>query len=232
MQTLLNLHHAPSYAPQDFLVSSANEQAYAWIQQWPAGWNSPCSILWGEEGCGKTHLAHIWAQQAHAHMLSATAISHRLEQLFQASSNQATAWVLEDVPTLLASNAVAQEDLFHLINICQQHHMYLLMTASQPASRWDITLKDLSSRLNAAPSMHIKSPDDALLRAVLIKLFSDRQLHVSDDIIDYILVRIDRKFQDLQHICTLIDRASLQQKRKINLHLVKDVLLTIYSSTY
>lgn len=224
MQTLLNLQLSPSYEPQDFLVSHANEEAYQWIHHWPTGWVAPSVILWGEGGCGKTHLAHMWARLSHAQILTAETLAQNLEALFQLSAHTHSAWVLEDAPLHLSTGAIKEDDLFHLINICQQHGMYLLITAHQPASRWELHLKDLSSRLNALPSIHIKSPDDALLRAVMIKLFSDRQLHVSDDILDYILLRIDRRFQDIQHICALIDQASLQQKRKISLALVKDVL--------
>jgi DnaA regulatory inactivator Hda len=230
MQTLLNLRHTPSYAPQDFILGTANEEAHAWLHAWPTSWTAPSAILWGEEGCGKTHLAHIWKHLAHAEFLCPTTLSHDLEHLFTSSANAThKAWILEDVTSHLSAQHFSEEDLFHLLNICQQHHNYLLMTAYTPASQWNLSLKDVSSRLHALPSIAISLPDDELLKAVLIKLFSDRQLHISDEVMHYILLRIDRNFQHLERLCDTIDRLSLQTKRKINITLVKEILHTTYT---
>ncbi len=55
----------------------------------------------------------------------------------------------------------------------------LLLTTPAPPAALPIALADLASRLRALPVAGIAPPDDALLAAVLVKHFADRQLRVA-----------------------------------------------------
>ena len=107
------------------------------------------------------------------------------------------------MPLLLASgahwvveNADAADDrpLLHFYNATAERGGSLILTANLPPPKWQTKLADLSSRLAALPVASILPPDEILLRAVLIKLFSDRRSVVSLDVIDYLSVRIERSF--------------------------------------
>jgi chromosomal replication initiation ATPase DnaA len=85
-------------------------------------------------------------------------------------------------------------------------------------------LPDLRSRLLAAPSVAIGAPDDALLGAVLAKLFTDRQLQVSPEVIEWLLRRIERSFAGARGAVARLDAAALALKRPVTVLLAREVL--------
>ena len=99
-----------------------------------------------------------------------------------------------DVPGALATGALVLEDcgpgafderaLFHLLNLAREQEGLLLLTARRRPAMWDRDTADLVSRLRAVPRRRGRAPDDALLRAVLVKLFVDRQLVVDESLVD------------------------------------------------
>ncbi len=98
------------------------------------------------------------------------------------------------------------------------------MTAVQPPARWNVALKDLSSRLNTAQVAEIKPPDDALLAALIVKQFADRQMTVDQDVLSYMLARMERTFAGVRGLISAIDALSLAEKRAITKPLVRRVL--------
>jgi chromosomal replication initiation ATPase DnaA len=137
------------------------------------------------------------------------------------------------LPTLLGkSRAVAIDDaegadekaLLHLYNMLAERQGHLLLAACEPPARWTIRLADLRSRLLAAPAVAVDAPDDALLGAVLVKLFADRQLRISEDLIPYLLPRIERSFAAAQDIVAALDRAALAGRRAVTVRLARDLL--------
>ena len=75
-----------------------------------------------------------------------------------------------------ASAQLDERALFHLLNLMRQQEAFVLMTARTAPATWRVELPDLASRLRAIPTVELHAPDDALLRAVMVKLFADRQL--------------------------------------------------------
>ena len=116
------------------------------------------------------------------------------------------------------------ESLFHLYNTALEMNCSLLLLAQRAPKDWDFQLADSRSRLLSRPSVAVGQPDDMVLMAVLIKLFSDRQLHVPFEVVQYILSRIERSFSALRSLVRHIDATSLEQKRNITIPFVKTVL--------
>ena len=106
----------------------------------------------------------------------------------------------------------------------QGRGVHMLMTAETPPQEWPFVLPDLKSRLLAAPAVAVGSPDDALMAVVLTKLFSDRQIFVPQDVIQFILPRIERSFLALRQIVDKIDRRALSEKRPVTIPLVRELL--------
>ncbi len=202
-----------SFDPGDFLVAPANRDAVALLQSWP-DWPANLLVLYGPPGAGKSHLARLWEEQAEARILVAAALR---ADMVPALSAQAV--VLEDV-----DEGVDEIALFHLINLGREQGGYLLLTAQSAPSRWRLRLPDLQSRLNAAPSVGLSLPDDALLGAVLVKLFADRQLRVDAPVIAYLLGRIDRSFVEARAVVAALDDAALAERREITVRLARAVL--------
>lgn len=195
----------------DFVVSDNNREAFAWVaEQWP-NWPAHGLVLRGPRGSGKSHLAKIWAHRANAEFLEVPALSGGARL------------VLENVERFFG-DAEAEEMLFHLLNQLAAHKGHILLTAEAAPVLWPVKLPDLRSRLLALPVASIEAPDDEALTAVISKLFSDRQLRVPAEVIDYLVRRIERSYASAHAAVVACDAAALATGRPITLPLVREVL--------
>lgn len=206
-QLALALDHAANLTRDDFLPGPSNENALALLDRWP-DWPARVLALVGPEGSGKSHLASIWATQSGARFMSARALT------------------VDALPEALATGALVLEDcspedlderaLFHLLNLVREHEGWLLLTTRAAPTSWTVALPDLTSRLRAMPVISLAMPDEALLRAVMVKLFADRQLAVDEALIAYLLPRIGRSFAAARDAVDTLDREALQRGRPVN----------------
>jgi chromosomal replication initiation ATPase DnaA len=100
----------------------------------------------------------------------------------------------------------------------------MLMTASAAPSGWVLKIADLASRLRAVAVVELGPPDDALLRAVLVKLFADRQLAVDENLLTYLVKRIDRSFAAARAAVERLDREALRLRRPVTRALAAEML--------
>jgi chromosomal replication initiation ATPase DnaA len=203
-QLALALDHDESFAREDFLSGPGNAAALALIESWP-DWPGRALVLAGPEGCGKSHLAAIWAEQSGARFLAGRALADADLPAALATG----ALVVED----LAASAADERALFHLINMAREEEAFLLITARAPPAAWPVALRDLVSRLRALPVMTLAPPDDTLLRAVIVKLCADRQLALDDSVVSYLVTRIERSFAAARAAVIALDREALRLKR-------------------
>jgi len=217
-QLAFDLELRPAHGAEDFLVTQANAEAVAWIDRFP-DWPAPALVLSGETGSGKTHLARVFMAATGATELSIADMLLTAAPVFP----DCDALIIEDCDTL-AGDEIAEEALFHLYNQAREANRAMLLTARTPASRWGIALPDLASRLRAAPSVQISAPDDALLTALLVKLFADRQIKVDQAVLDYVVPRIERSFGAAQAFVSQMDKTALEGKRRITVPLAREVL--------
>ncbi len=208
-QLSFDLPAIPALGRDDFFVSPANALAVAMIEAgspWPGG----KLVLTGPAGSGKTHLAHVWAAQTGAPVIAARDLAgNDVPALAQGPV------AIEDVP-LIAQNTDAQNALFHLHNLVLAQGHTLLLTGQGAPNQWRMTLPDLQSRIDAAQHAALTAPDDALLAALLAKLFDDRQITPKPDVIPYLLRHMDRSFQTAADIVERLDRAALSESRTIS----------------
>lgn len=206
-QLALALPHRESFAREDFLSGSSNAAALEMIERWP-DWPDRTLALVGPAGCGKSHLASIWAEHAGARRLSWRALG---ETSF-AGALATGALVVEDVPAA----DIDEPALFHLLNLAREERAFVLFTSRTRPISWSVNLVDLMSRLRALTIVELGAPDEALLRAVLLKLFADRQLAVDETLIGYLLARIERTIPAARAAVEALDAASLRLKRPVN----------------
>jgi chromosomal replication initiation ATPase DnaA len=212
-QLAFDLDRRPALGREDFLLAPGNRDAVSWMERW-RDWPNRAFALYGAEGCGKTHLVHLWQGVAGAEVLDAGALG------------------TADLPAL-AGRPVAVEDgdrgvperaLLHLLNLARESGGYVLLTGRDAPARWAVALPDLRSRLAAIAAVAIAPADEALLGALLVKLFADRQLRVGDGVIPYLLARMERSCAAAQKLVAELDRAAMAEQRPIGLALVRDVL--------
>lgn len=213
-QLTLRFAFEPGLGEQDFLVGPFNSAACDMINLWP-DWPDRVVILCGPEGCGKTHLAHIWARKSGAAFLA-------LNEL-DASSLPA----LFSQPALVLDHrggSFAEQELFHLLNLARERQIDVLITARTKPDGWALRTPDLLSRLRLAPLVEIGFPDDASFRALLAKLLHDRQLQVDPNVIEYLTIRCERSFAAATQVVELLDSESLKKARPITRAIAADVL--------
>jgi chromosomal replication initiation ATPase DnaA len=202
-QLALALDHAESYARDDFLSGSCNAAALQLIDSWP-DWPASAIALVGPEGSGKTHLATIWALASGARVIS----GHALTETALRSALATGALVIEDAAAIADERA-----LFHLINLAREEGAFLLFTARTTPSMWPFAIADVISRLRAMPVVMLQAPDDAMLRAVIVKLAADRQLGFDESVVRYLSTRIERSFAAARAAVIALDNEALRQGR-------------------
>lgn len=214
-QLILPFDISPTFKAQDFIVSSANEEAYQWLLRWP-NWLGTCLAIYGENGCGKTHLSHMWAEQTQASRLMGGEFNKiNLENLLNGSR-----FVILDDAHIIERD----EKLFHFYNHITLNNGGLLILSRTPPARWESHLPDLQSRLNAIPTIKIHDPDEELLRHVILKLFHDLQLKVDESVITFLLKHMVRSFESARKWVEDINMYALTQSRSITIPLVRELL--------
>lgn len=206
-QLALALDHAESFAREDFLEGDCNRAALNLIDRWP-DWPGRTMVLVGPAGAGKSHLAAIWADRTGARISAARALDR--SSPFAALATGAL--VLED----LTPGEFDEAALFHLLNLAREESAYLLITAASQPAGWLVTLPDLASRLRAIPLVTLAAPDDDVLRAVLVKLFADRQLAVDESLVSFLMTRLERSFPAARAAVERLDREAMQRKRPVS----------------
>lgn len=214
-QLPLDLPVEPRYEPEDFLVGPPNGAAFALVESWPA-WPERLVHLHGPAGSGKTHLAAMWADRAGATRCAAAEIApERVPELARAA-----ALVLED----LDRGPLDERALFHLVNLARERGGFVMVTSAAALAECPIRTPDLRSRFRLATSRALGAPDDALLRAVLVKLFHDRQLAVERNVVDYLATRIERSFARAVTVVAELDREALSRGRRVTRHMAAALL--------
>lgn len=215
-QLTFDLPVRPALGRGDFFVSPANALALAALEA-PGDWPAGKLMLIGPEGAGKSHLARVWANAEAAEVVAAADLATR------PAPPQSRAVVVEDADRI-AGMRTAETALFHLHNLVLAEGGQLLLTARTAPGRWPMVLPDLASRLQATATARLGPPDDALLAAVLAKLFADRQIRVPPALIPWLVARMDRSFAAADALVASLDAAALAAGRPISLALARSVL--------
>lgn len=208
VQLALDLPHVRALGAEDFLPAPCNQEALGWLARWP-DWGAPGLALVGPEGSGKSHLARIFA--------------HRTGALEIGPGH----WPEAVPPHLVLDPALPIVDEVRLLawyRMVEERGGHLLLTAETPPAQWPIRLPDLASRLRALPIATLAPPDDALLGALLVKLFRDRGIDVGAEVVPYLVSRMERSFRAAKVLVAELDAHSLEQQRPVTVPLARAVL--------
>jgi chromosomal replication initiation ATPase DnaA len=214
-QLTFDLAHRPALGAGDFLISQSNRAAAEMIDRWPAWPQSSIAVV-APPQAGKTHLGNVWRLRSGAARLDAGAI----READLAAVAAARAVLIEDLHAGIGD----EQALFHLLNLVKEHTLSLLLTSRTPPGEIAARLPDLRSRLRALPVVAIEPPDEALLKAVLVKHFADRQLAVEPPLVAFIALRMERSMEAAARIVAEIDRAAMASHRKVTRALAAEVL--------
>jgi chromosomal replication initiation ATPase DnaA len=213
-QLPLDLGHRTAQSRDDLVVSPANAAAVALIERWP-NWPSPVVVVAGPAGSGKSHLASIWRDRSGAAVMQGGAIG-----AWPPEGGEARSVLIDDADAA----ALDERGLFHLINAVGAAGQNLLLTSRRFPGAWGVKLPDLASRLKAATTVEIHEPDDTLLAGAMTKLFADRQVEVDQNVVQFLVRRIERSLSTAMRVVERLDAIALERKAPITRALAAETL--------
>ena len=203
------------YYEQDYYVSSNNFSAYRLIESWP-NWPGKWVNIFGPKGCGKTHLSNILKKKINLiHIIDAKNVDNETISKF------------EKLDCLIIDNYeknIDEKMFYSLLNQSKQSESYLLVNSTLPLGNIKFDLKDLRSRTESFINLGIELPTDDLLRVIISKSFSDKQIEITPKISEYIIKNIERSYEKVFKFIKEIDDLSLSSGKSININLIKKVL--------
>ena len=218
-QLLLPLPYVPRYDASKWFVGAYNRIATEHVLSWPKGWYHHFLWIYGTPGSGKTHLAHVWAEQANAKTYT---LHHILTKIHIEPLQPGKAYVIDDV-----DNTDSQEDeekLFHFYNDAYEKKAWVLWVSPLPPSHLCILLPDLRSRLNAIPVFHLQAPSDEDLYHIISQQSFLRGFTLPSHCIQFLLNHIERSPSSIRFWIELIDQSLAREKKAPSLSFLKTLL--------
>ena len=213
-QLILKFPFKKNYLKHDFYVSKNNFNAYKLIESWPK-WPSRFINIFGPKGCGKTHLINILNNKIQCIIVKANKLGPDTLSKYKLKE----CLVIDDF-----ENNTDEKLLYSIINMAVQDNKYLIISSMESLKKIKVKLKDLASRFSSFIDIGIDLPTDDLLRVILTKNFSDKQITISKKNIEYILKNIDRSYEKIEMFSNSIDHTSLEKSQPVSLHLIKKTL--------
>ena len=213
-QLLLNFNLKQNFNYDDYYVGESNYFAFKLIDSWP-NWPKRIVNIYGEKGCGKTHLSDIFKNKHKAKIIKEQDVSFDTFKSFKICQNI----ILDNF-----QNILDEKTLFSFLNLIEKDNKYLIINSILPLTNLKYKLPDLISRINNTLFVEIKNPDDDMIFALLLKNFSDRQMNIDKKLIDYIVKRIERSYSKISEFIYKVDEISLKKKKRINFKTIKEII--------
>ena len=207
-QQTLPLKLLPSYNRHDFIVGESNLEAVKWVENFSKSKVNGLVII-GPSASGKSHL------------ISTLKNEYKILEAKEINEEKLNILELKD---LIIENIEKIENHYfflHVINIVKEKKFKVLLTSRLPIKDLNIKLEDLKSRLLAYSHSKILLPTDDVLRGIIIKISKDKGLLLSDAIINYILIHVERSYSTINKFINELDQLSLIKKKKITIQFIK-----------
>ena len=214
-QLIFKFPFKTEYYKQDFFVSSNNFSAYKLIESWP-NWPSKWLNVFGASGSGKTHLANILEKKIKSVKLL---LSKDIDNTVISILDNFECIIIDDF-----ENDIDHKILYSLLNQSKQLEKYILINSLKPLREFQFQTNDLKSRINSFLPIGIELPTDNLLRVIIMKSFSDKQVSLDPKLCDYIIKNVERSYEKMIKFLKDVDELSLSSGKSININLIKKVI--------
>tara|TARA_B100001057_G_scaffold333514_1_gene334057 strand:- start:164 stop:820 length:657 start_codon:yes stop_codon:yes gene_type:complete len=214
-QLVLKFPFSKKYYEQDFYVSSNNFSAYKLIESWPT-WPGKWLNIFGDPGSGKTHLSKILEKKIDKiKLLDANSIDNKIIQ----DLNNLDCLIIDNF-----QNNIDEELFYSILNQSKQLETYILINSKNSIKNSNFSLKDLQSRVNSFIYIGIELPTDDLLKVIISKTLSDKQISINPKICNFIINNVERSYDKMFKFLKDVDELSLSTGKSININLIKKVL--------
>ena len=214
-QLIFKFPFSKKYFHQDFFVSSNNFSAYKLVESWPT-WPGKWLNIFGSSGSGKTHLAKILEKKI-----------DKIKLVDAKDINDEIVKGLNNLDCLIIDNYkndVDEKLLYSILNQSKQLDNYVLINSISSIGNINFKLNDLKSRINSFLYIGIELPTDDLLKVIISKTLSDRQISINPKITDFIINNVERSYEKMFKFLKEVDELSLSTGKSININLIKKVL--------
>jgi len=214
-QLIFKFPFSKKYYEQDFFISSNNFSAYKLVESWPT-WPGKWLNIFGAPGSGKTHLSKI--------------LQKKIERIKLIDALHINDEVVNDLNILDCliidnfSNNIDEKLLYSILNQSKQLDNYVLINSITSINNINFKLKDLKSRINSFLFIGIELPTDDLLKVIISKTFSDKQISINPKISEFIIKNIERSYEKMFKFLKDVDDLSLSTGKSININLIKKLL--------
>mgnify|MGYP006152378999 CR=1 FL=1 len=213
-QLIFNFPFKTNYFKEDFYVSSNNFEAYKLVESWPE-WPSRFINIFGPSGCGKTHLANILNKKINSLLIKASDLK----------SNTIPAIKVKECIIIDEYQNNIDEKLFYtVLSQCYLSNQYIIVNSLKPIQLFKARLNDLKSRFSSFVNVGIDLPTDELIKVIISKNFSDKQVKIDVKLLEYILKNIERSYKGIFDLIDRLDSFSLSTGKSININLIKKAL--------
>ena len=203
-----------NYFEEDFYVSASNFEAYKLIESWPK-WSSRFINIFGPSGCGKTHLANIFKKKINSFFVNALDLNNDSLPFIKIKE----CFIIDEY-----QNNVEEKLFYSILNQCYLSNQYIIINSLKPIQTFKVNLHDLKSRFDRFVNIGIDLPTDELIKVIISKNFSDKQVKIDSKLIEYILKNIDRSYEGIFDLIDKLDNLSLSTGKSININLIKKAL--------
>ena len=213
-QLIFKFPFKTNYLEEDFYVSDNNFEAYKLIESWPK-WTSRFINIFGPSGCGKTHLANIFNKKINSFFIKASELNNNIP----ANLKTKECLIIDEY-----RNNVEEKLFYSILNQSYLSNQYIIINTLKPIQSFQVELNDLKSRFNSFVNIGIDLPTDELIKVIISKNFSDKQVKIEGKILEYIIKNIDRSYEAIFDLIDKLDDFSLSTGRSININLIKKKL--------
>jgi chromosomal replication initiation ATPase DnaA len=213
-QLIFKFPFKTNYFEEDFYVSANNFEAYKLIEAWPK-WSSRFVNIFGPSGCGKTHLANIFNKKINTFFIKASDLNNSCLSAIKLKE----CLIIDEY-----QNNVEEKLFYSVLNNCHLSNQYIIINSLKPMHLFEVKLNDLKSRFSSFVNIGIDLPTDELIKVIISKNFSDKQVKMDSKLLEYTLKNIERSYKSIFDFIEKLDDFSLSTGKSININLIKKAL--------
>lgn len=235
-QLLLPFNVDPLFSFENFIVGPDNRATYDAVRQFCREIGESVSmVIIGDPGTGKTHLLSAVARDQyctkglHVYFCAEQIIHFFANEKYKedgfkiVSQFQNYSLFILDELEKLDGHFLTQEFIIYLFNMIRSNRGRMLFGSRINPEQMTGLRSELKSRLLWGKVIQLKEPGDNALGMVMRKIALDRNIKLSDDLVNFLTMRLPRSLSEYVRVIDTLDRQSSRLSRNIAIPLAKDL---------
>jgi len=211
-QRIFNFNNTKNFFEENLIRDTSNSNVLNFLDKFP-NWETKLINIVGEKKSGKSFILQLFRKKNQFNYISNKEdFEKKYDELF----------LLDKL--ILDGFQISEDKFFSLINHFILHKKYLIISSREPLTMLEIKLLDLKSRLKEFLLIEIQNPSDDLIYSLILKYFSDNQIVIKKDLVEYIVKKVDRSYSSIEKFLFKLNNQSIIKKKKIDYKLINEVL--------